>query len=125
MTLLEIQRLARKISDALQEPGGNPSNPKLAEDFATACHAANLRLQQCEAMVKAGDRHQAIQLAETHPNLLDCITALEFREADQWRSHCEKHGLPVADKIDARSVHSLNECYAQGISTDHPLYAIY
>jgi hypothetical protein len=125
MTLLEIQRLTRKISDALQDSGSNPSNPKLAEDFAAACHAVNLRLQQCEAMVKAGDRHQAIQLAETQPNLLDCVTALEFREADQWRSHCEKQGLPVADKIDARSVHSLNECYAQGISTDHPLYAVY
>ena len=125
MTLLEIQRLTRKISDALQDSGSNPSNPKLAEDFAAACHAVNLRLQQCEAMVKAGDRHQAIQLAETHPNLLDCVTAVEFREADQWRSHCEKHGLPVADKIDARSVHALNECYGQGISTDHPLYAVY
>jgi hypothetical protein len=125
MTLLEIQRLTRKISDALQDSGSNPSNPKLAEDFAAACHAVNLRLQQCEAMVKAGDRHQAIQLAETHPNLLDCVTALEFREANQWRSHCEKQRLPVADRIDARSVHALNECYGQGISTDHPLYAVY
>jgi hypothetical protein len=125
MTLLEIERLVRKISDVLQEPGGAPVNPKLAEDFAAACHAINLRLQQCEAMVRAEDRHQAIQLAETHPNLLDCVTALEFREADQWRSYCEQHGLPAAERIDARSVRSLNQCYAEGISTDHPLYAVY
>ena len=76
-------------------------------------------------MLKAGDHHQAIQLAEAQPNLLDCVTALEFRDADRWRAYCQQHGLPVADKIDARSVHALNECYAQGIPTDHPLYAAY
>lgn len=125
MTVLEIQRVIRRISDALRDTGSNPANPKLAEDFATACHTVNLRLQQCEAMINAGDRHQAIQLAEAHPNLLDCVTALEFGDADHWRAYCEKQGLPVADKIDSRAVHSLNECYAQGIPTDHPLYAVY
>ena len=62
---------------------------------------------------------------ETAPNLLDCVTTLEFRSADQWRAYCQQNGLPIADKIDARSVHALNECYAQGIATDHPLYAAY
>jgi hypothetical protein len=33
--------------------------------------------------------------------------------------------LPIAERIDARSVHVLNDCYAQGITTDHPLYALY
>jgi len=125
MTLFDIQRLVRRIPDVLHDTGESPLAPKLAEDFTAACHATNLRLQQCEAMLKAGDRHQAIQLAETPPNLLDCVTALEFREADQWRSYCEQHKLPVADRTDARSVQALNECYAQGVSTDHPLYAAY
>lgn len=125
MTLLETERLIRKMSELLQE-GGNPDiAPKLAGDYAAACHAANLRLQQCEAMIKAGDRHQAIQLAETAPNLLDLVTVLEFRNADDWRSFCQQNALPVADWIDARSVHALNDCYAQGITTDHPLYAAY
>jgi hypothetical protein len=125
MTLFDIQRLARRIPDVLHAGSDSPAAPKLAEDFAAACHATNLRLQQCETMLNAGDRHQAVQLAETPPNLLDCVTALEFREADLWRAYCEQHGLPVADRIDARSVRVLNECYAQGISTDHPLYAGY
>ena len=125
MTLFDIERLVRKISDVLQEPDNPSISPKLAEDFAAACHATNLRLQQCEAMLRAGDRDQAIQLAETPPNLLDCVTALEFRQTDQWRAYCQQHGYPSADRIDARSVHALNECYAQGISTDHPLYAVY
>lgn len=125
MTLLDTERLIRKMSELLQQ-GGNPDiAPKLAGDYATACHAANLRLQQCEAMIKAGDRHQAIQLAETAPNLLDLITILEFRSADDWRGFCQQNALPVAERIDARSVHALNDCYAQGITTDHPLYAAY
>lgn len=125
MTLLETERLVRKMSELLQQ-GGNPDiAPKLAGDYAAACHAANLRLQQCEAMIKAGDRHQAIQLAETAPNLLDLITILEFRNADDWRVLCQQNALPFAERIDARSVHALNECYSLGITTDHPLYAAY
>ena len=125
MTLLETERLIRKMSELLQQ-GGNPDlGPKLAGDYAAACHAANLRLQQCEAMIKAGDRHQAIQLAETAPNLLDLVTVLEFRNADDWRAFCQQNSLPPADRIDPRSVTALNECYAQGITTDHPLYAAY
>jgi hypothetical protein len=76
-------------------------------------------------MIKAGDRHQAIQLAETAPNLLDLVTVLEFRSADDWRAFCQKNSLPPPDRIDSRSVQALNECYAQGITTDHPLYAAY
>ena len=125
MTLLETERLVRKVSDLLQQVGNAAIAPKLAEDFMTACQAANLRLQQCEAMIKAGDRQQAIQLAETAPNLLDVVTVMEFRGADDWRGYCQQNALPVADRIDARSIHALNECYAQGITTDHPLYAVY
>ena len=125
MTLLEAERLVRKMSELLKHVGNSAIAPKLAEDFAAACYAVNLRLQQCEAMIKAGDRQQAIQLAETAPNLLDMVTVLEFNGSDNWRGYCQQNSLPAADRIDARSVGSLNECYAQGITTDHPLYATY
>jgi hypothetical protein len=125
MTLLETERLVRKISELLQQVGNPEIAPKLAEDYAATCHATNLRLQQCEAMIKAGDRPQAIQLAETAPNLLDLVTVLEFRGSDEWRAYCQQNSLPLADRIDARSVQTLNECYALGITTDHPLYATY
>jgi hypothetical protein len=125
MTLLETERLVRRISDLLTQVGNSAIAPKLAEDFAAACHAANLRLQQCEAMIKAGDRQQAIQLAETTPNLLDIVTVLEFNGSDNWRGYCQQNSLPDGDRIDARAVRALNECYGQGITTDHPLYAAY
>ncbi len=125
MSLLEIERLIRRITDVLQPGGNQDSAPRLADDFANACHAANLRLQQCEAMIRAADRMQAIQLAETAPNLLDLIALLEFSNAADWRAFCQKNALPVAERIDSRAVAALNQCYAQGISTDHPLYAAF
>lgn len=125
MTLLETERLIRKVNELLQQ-GGNPdAAPRLAEGYAAACHAANVRLQQCEAMIRANDRHQAIQLAETAPNLLDFITLLEFRNAGDWRNFCQQHALAIPERIDAQAMQAVKECYAQGISTDHPLYAAY
>ena len=125
MTLLEIERLIRKISETLQQGSSSDLAHKLSEDFAVACRMANHRLQQCEAMIKAGDRHQAIQLAETAPNLLDLVTVLEFQRTDEWRGFCKKRGLSPAESIDGHAVQALNSCYAQGIPTDHPLYAAY
>jgi hypothetical protein len=125
MTILETERLVRKILEARKEPSRVAGASKLAQDYADACRAANLRLQQCEAMIRERSRHPAIQAAETAPNLLDWIAILEFQGAGDWRDACEKNGLPVAERIDARSVAVLNECYAQGISTDHPLYAAF
>ncbi|HTB84970.1 MAG TPA: hypothetical protein VK742_15045 [Candidatus Sulfotelmatobacter sp.] len=125
MTLLETERLVRKIDEILEGGGSSDIAARVADDFAVICHATSLRLQQCESMIKAGDRLQAIQLAETPPCLLDLVTVLEFRNADEWRAYCQKNVLPVAGRIDARAVQELNNCYAQGITTDHPLYAAY
>ena len=107
MTLLEIERLIRKISELLQQGSSSDLAQKLSEDFAAACRMANHRLQQCEAMIKAGDRHQAIQLAETAPNLLDLVTVLEFQRTDEWRGFCKKRGLSPAEIIDGHSVQAL------------------
>jgi hypothetical protein len=125
MTLLDTERLVRGITGLPPGPANPSAASKLAEEFADVCHAASVRLHQCEAMIKAGDRHQAIQAAETAPNLLDWVTVLEFQGADEWRRYCQEHGLPVAETIDGRCVECLNDCYAQGIATDHPLYAAY
>lgn len=125
MTLLETERLVRKISELLRQGGSPELAPKLAGDFAAGCHAANLRVQQCEAMIRAGDRPQAIQLAEASPHLLDLLAVLEFPGAEEWRVYCQQNSLPVPDRMDARAVQTLNDCYAQGITTGHPLYAAY
>ena len=125
MTPLEIERLIRKITELLEQGGNQDLASKHASDYAAACHATNLRLQQCEAMVKEGDFHQAIQLAETMPNLLDLITVLEFRRVDDWRSYCQQNQLTIAERIDARAVQILNACYSKDVPFNQRLYASY
>jgi hypothetical protein len=124
MTLLETERLIRKINELLLQSGG-PDAPRISESYAAARHAVNIRLQQCEAMIRANDRHQAIQLAETEPNLLEFIKLLEFANSENWRSFCQQNSLAIPERIDAEAIKSLKQCYAQGISTDHPLYAAF
>lgn len=125
MTLLETERLARKLAAAVNKAPEAAVALKLAEDFASVCRAVNLRLRQCEAMLNSGDVPQALQLAEAAPSLLDLITLLEFRESDTWRAYCHANRLPAAEPLDSRAVHRLNEAYAKGISTEDPLYRRY
>ena len=125
MTLLEIERLIRTM-EGLLKTGGNPTlDLKTATDYAEICHGTNVRLRQCEAMIKAGDRQQAIQLAEVKPILLDLVTILESPTADEWRKMCEQEHLPVAEPIDPSCVQLLSACYGEGISSDDPLYKDY
>ena len=125
MNFLETKRLVRKIGELLHEQGDAAMAPKLAQDFVAACRAVTVRLNQCEAMISSSEEMQALQLAETSPNLMDLLAALEFREAAAWRKYCREHDLPVAETFDERAVHKLNDCYARGINTDHPLYRDY
>lgn len=122
MSLLDTERKIRKIRNLLRGETDPALASRLATDYAEAVRATQLRLQQCETMIQAGDYPQVIQLAETAPNLLDMVTALEFRESPDWRRFCLEKQLAVAEPLDSRAVQALNECYAKGIATDHPLY---
>jgi len=76
-------------------------------------------------MVEAGAAVQAMQLAETPPNLLDLVTLVEFHQAEKWRHFCLTKKLLLTEKLSARDVSVLNECYNCGISSEHPVYAAY
>ncbi|MBI4325967.1 MAG: hypothetical protein HY674_11965 [Chloroflexi bacterium] len=125
MNLTEAERLVRKITQLLQEPAQEAQAPKLAQEYADLCRAASHRLDQCAAMLQAGDDHQALQLAEAPPPLLDLITVLGFRQWHEWRGYCQAHGYPVPEAFDAKAIRLLNAAYAKGITTQHPLYRAY
>lgn len=125
MTLAEIERLVRRIEDAMDRPPANGALARLAGEFQTAARAASARLSQCATLMSAGDEHQALQLAETQPALLDQLTLLAFRRSPQWRSLCAGENLPVPDTFDIRTIRNLNDLYAKGIDKDHALYREY
>ncbi|MDR3377987.1 MAG: hypothetical protein P4M10_04830 [Verrucomicrobiae bacterium] len=125
MNTIETERLVRRIVATLKGEGDPTMAPKLAADFQAACTSVALRLEQCRSMIDAGASVQAIQAAETPPNLLDLVTILEFRQADEWRQFCSSKNLPCPETLPARDVSALNTCYNRGISPQHPIYATY
>src|SRR5580704_3484881 len=97
MTVTQTERLVRKIAETVGQPLPDPQAAKLAQDYADLCRAANRRLEQCALMIEAGQSLQALQLAETPPQLLDLITILSFRQAAEWRAYCQSHELPWSE----------------------------
>ena len=125
ITLSQTERLVRKIGDLLGQPALEGPAARLAQDYAAIARAANRRLEQCAVMIEAGDDLQALQLAESPPPLLDLITMLSFRQAAEWRTYCQSHGLPWAEPFFDKSIRLLNQSYGKGLTPDHPYYTDY
>jgi hypothetical protein len=124
MTVTQTERLVRKITEVIGQPASD-TQAKLAQEYADLCRAASRRLEQCALMIEAGQFLQALQLAETPPPLLDVITVLSFRQAAEWRNHCQSHQLPWSEPFYDKYVRLLNSAYGKGIASDHPFYRDY
>jgi hypothetical protein len=124
-TLHQAERLARRIGEIVGHPAPDAQAARLAQDYADLCRAAGRRLEQCALMIEAGQSLQALQLAETPPPLLDLITVLSFRQAGDWRAHCQTHNLPWTEPFYDKYLRLLNSTYGKGIAGDHPFYRDY
>lgn len=125
ITLHQAENLARRIAEIVGQPGREVQAAKLAAEYAEACRAAARRLEQCAAMIEAGQDLPALQLAETPPPLLDLITRLSFRQSAEWRTYCQSHGLPAPEPFFDKHVRLLNDAYAKGLDGDHPYFRGY
>src|ERR1041385_7538624 len=125
MTQVELERLIRRIEEAMEGPPSDGVLPRLANDYNNLCRNAAQRLTQCAAMIGAGDEHQALQLAEAAPPLLDQLTLLSFRRSPNWRALCRGENLPSPENFDIKPIRQLNDLYAKGIDKDHALYREY
>ena len=125
MNLIEAERLVRKITDVLQNHAPEAQARPLAQAYAELCRTANHRLEQCAAMLDQGDEHQALQLAEAPPPVLELASRLTFREGNDWREFCRKNDLPVPDALEGRFIRQLNTAYGKGIAAGHELYRAY
>jgi len=125
MNLIQIGREVRKMTECLSRAQMEPEEAKLAKEYSDLCALANQRLLQCASMIDAADIHQALQLAEVRPPLLDLVTLLAFKQADEWCARCRTNHLPIPEPLDARSIKSLNAIYSKGIAANTPLYKNY
>jgi len=93
-----------------------------AAQYARLCAEAETRMEMIAAMLAKGSDYQALQTAEQEPPLLDLVGVLSFGGERAWQDFCQAHQLPVAPRIDAKTVQVLDRLYAQGVTANHPLY---
>lgn len=93
-----------------------------AVTYARLSQDCSARLERIAAMLAKGSDYQALQAAEEEPPLLDLAAALSFGGEKAWLDFCQAHRLPVAPRLDARTVQALDRLYAQGVTANHPLY---
>lgn len=125
MTVTDAERLVQRVVETLLQNPNDPQGQKYAQEYAAACRTVNLRLDQCETMLAAGDDHQALQLAETPPAVLDLVTVLAFQQAREWRAFCRSRGWPLAATLNGKAIRLLNEALEKGANVQHPLYREY
>lgn len=85
----------------------------LVSAYAEQCRAANQRLRRCEEFLKKGLRSEAIQFAQSEPDLLDVVTALDFPEFAQLESVLQFYGLPAPPRLQLVIAEALNQAYAE------------
>lgn len=102
---------------------------QLAADYAVTCSEVNARLRRCGEYLKQGLRSEAINLAESDPNLLDLVALLDFPEREQFDELLGMYEIPVAEPLLLHVAESLNESYAaeqplQKLLDQHRLLAL-
>jgi ribosomal protein S18 acetylase RimI-like enzyme len=120
-----VDRLVTSIEQALTDGGAAVGGDRLAAEYAQWCTTANRRLEQCERLLAGKAEYEALQAAETAPPLLDLCAALSFEKAVTWRTTCQSKGWARPEELNERAIGALNELYAKGINTSHPLYRDY
>ena len=120
-----VDKLIQSIHQTLDNSSPSQNADKLAAEYVHWCATANRRLEQCERLLEGKAEHEALQLAETPPSLLDLCAALSFDKAEQWRGFCRTKGLPLAEELNERAISQLNDLYSKGITSSHPLYRDY
>jgi hypothetical protein len=118
----KLQELTRKIRSVLEGRASQESVTTLADSFAGLCRQAEARLVVVITMLDKRNDYQALQSAEQEPALLDFIGALSFGGEMDWQHYCEKNGLTVAPRLDARAVQRVMALYENPITAKHPLY---
>src|SRR5262249_53324123 len=92
---------------------GNGRLADLAAAYAAACAEVTTRLGRCHRLLQQGLRSEAIQLAETEPNLWTALAVLDFHERSEWDDLVLLRDLTPAPKLPIEPARLLDEAYAE------------
>jgi hypothetical protein len=84
-----------------------------AAEYAAACDEVNVRLAECQRLLKSGLRSEALQLSEREPNLLDAVGLLDFPELSQWQQLLGANGMVLPPVLRLDYAADLNTAYAE------------
>src|SRR5262245_3180842 len=115
MTITDPHQIVEQIRAILHagDPARNGRLGALATAYAGACHEVAQRLGRCHRLLQQGLRSEAIQLAESEPNLLETWAALDFPERAEWDDLVQLHDLEPAPRLPIEPARLLNEAYAE------------
>ena len=118
-------RLIARIRGQLELGTPDLEARSLAGEYAALCVRVRERLEQCAALVRAGNEHAAFQIAESEPDLLGLCALLSFAESERWHTLCRERGLPAGFPLDGQSILAVESLYGKEIGESHPLYRDY
>lgn len=84
----------------------------LANDYTRLVKEVNERLRACDKLLSRGLRTEAIQQAESEPNLLDITAVLDFPEAEYWSDYVSQYEMPPIPELLVNIAADLNDAYA-------------
>ena len=123
MNLREAKDVVHKIRELLTSGRHKAQGPILAKDYERFCHDTSERLEQCARMVESRKFNDAVQFANQSPTVMECIAVLRFEKSEDWVTHCESNGWPLATRFDEDSIRALKHAMEQAdeIGPTHPL----
>lgn len=119
------ERLIARIRGQLEVGTPDLEARSLANEYSNLCLRVRERLEQCHTLIRAGNDHAALQVAESEPNLLTICAHLSFSDAEQWNNFCRERGLPAGFLFDDQQILAVEGLYGKSIGENHPLYRDY
>ena len=122
---MQTERLIARIRGQLEVGTPDLEAHSLAGEYATLCQRTRERLEQCAALIRVGNDHAALQVAESEPDLLGLCAQLSFADSERWQALCRERGLPTGFPLDDQHVLAVESLYGKVIGENHPLYRDY
>ena len=122
---MQTERLIARIRGQLEVGTPDLEARSLAGEYAGLCQRTRERLEQCAGLIRAGNDHAALQVAESEPDLLGLCALLSFADSERWQALCRERGLPTGFPLDDQHILAVEGLYGKVIGENHPLYRDY